>query len=48
VSPIFKWYSNDFENHAGSIQEYLQTVWPEADSSYSIRYTRYDWSLNKQ
>ena len=47
LSPIFKWYAEDFEKVSGSVQEYLSGFWPEVDEDWSIRYTDYDWSLNE-
>ena len=47
LSPIFKWYAEDFEKVSGSVQEYLAEFWPEVDEDWSIRYTNYDWSLNE-
>ena len=48
LSPIFKWYGNDFIATAGSIPAYLRPVWPEVSDTWRLRYTRYDWSLNEQ
>lgn len=48
LSPIFKWYAEDFEKSHGSVQEYLATAWPEVEKDWRIRYTFYDWSLNTQ
>jgi hypothetical protein len=52
LSPIFKWYGEDFEQASGSVLAALQPYWPEltdagsAVGGYRIRYTDYDWSLN--
>jgi len=50
VSEIFKWFSEDFERDAKSVQEYLiRYVSPEqADflRSAKLRYLDYDWDLN--
>jgi len=46
LSPIFKWYKEDFEKDSGSLQKYLAKAWPEVGSDWKIRYTHYDWGLN--
>lgn len=48
LSPVFRWYQEDFERKAGSVAVYLR---PYLDTSgrardFSIRYRSYDWSLN--
>lgn len=51
VSPIFKWYGEDFEKKSGSVLKALQPYWPAKDrpaGDYKIGYTDYDWSLNEQ
>lgn len=47
ISPIFKWYGEDFEAASGSVQAYLSSAWPEVNQDWDIQYTSYDWSLNK-
>lgn len=47
LSPIFKWYGDDFARQAGSVQAYLKATWPDVEDSWEIRYTDYDWSLNE-
>jgi hypothetical protein len=53
LSPIFKWYGEDFERKSGSILQALEPYWPEkhraavAAGDFKIRYTDYDWSLNE-
>lgn len=51
LSPIFKWYVEDFEAKSGSVLAFLKPFWPGSvgpvDSDrYTIRHTEYDWSLN--
>jgi hypothetical protein len=54
LSPIFKWYGEDFEKKSGSVLKALQSYWPKKDRAaaaagdFKIRYTDYDWSLNEQ
>jgi len=53
LSPIFKWYGEDFEKKHGSVLTALQPYWPKTPAApatgdgYRIRYTDYDWSLNQ-
>lgn len=49
LSPIFKWYQEDFDRHAGSVLAALKPHWPELPATtdgFRIRYTEYDWTLN--
>ncbi len=54
LSPIFKWYSSDFEAKGGNVLSFIRPYWPKstvamleaADSK--VRYTEYDWTLNEQ
>ena len=52
LSPIFKWYSVDFEKKTGSVLAALKFYWPGNEGvapgygDFNIRYTDYDWSLN--
>ena len=54
LSPIFDWYRRDFEQGSGSVLAALAPYWPEgtrapgASDGFRIRYTEYDWSLNRQ
>lgn len=52
LSPIFKWYGEDFEKASGSVLAALKPWWPGKPSAgyeqFKIRYTDYDWSLNDQ
>lgn len=54
LSPIFKWYREDFVNQGGSVQEFvltyadsLQGLAKESLRKISISYLDYDWSLNE-
>jgi hypothetical protein len=53
LSPIFKWYGEDFVKKAGSVLNFLQNYFPERDArelrqgEFKIKYTDYDWSLNE-
>jgi hypothetical protein len=53
LSPIFKWFSEDFEKQSGSVLKfvalfYLAGVQEELKKGgFKIRYTDYDWSLNE-
>ena len=52
LSPIFKWFSGDFETAAGSVEKFVTPFFPEAartaltKGGFKINYTDYDWSLN--
>jgi Protein of unknown function, DUF547 len=57
LSPIFKWYAEDFQKKAGSVLQFIKPYWPPAEraeveklgqNNFEIRYTDYNWSLNKQ
>ena len=55
LSPIFKWFSEDFEKKSGSVVKFVAPYFPaeaqkqiQAAKSPDIRYTDYDWSLNEQ
>jgi hypothetical protein len=55
LSPIFKWFSEDFEKKSGSVVKFVTPFFPaevqkqiQAAKSPDIRYTDYDWSLNEQ
>jgi len=54
LSPIFKWFHEDFEEQAGSVLKFSLPFWPEEprralekNLELEIRYTDYDWSLNE-
>lgn len=52
LSPVFKWYRDDFVKRSGSVLEFVQFyLSPElADAlgqgEFKIKYTIFDWSLN--
>lgn len=53
LSPIFKWFDEDFEKKSGSVSIFIQDYLPasaakEIRTGFSIEYTDYDWSLNDQ
>jgi hypothetical protein len=52
LSPIFRWFSEDFEKHAGSVTAFVTPFLSEEirrsieAGEVRIRHTNYDWSLN--
>ena len=55
LSPIFKWFSEDFEKKSGSVVKFVTPFFPPEDQkaiaaarSPELRFTDYDWSLNSQ
>jgi hypothetical protein len=55
LSPIFKWYKDDFTDRAGSLTVYVKPFLPSEAreaigqaSKVKVRYTRYDWGLNER
>lgn len=47
LSPIFKWFADDFKAHSGTVFKFVQSYRPELQPGpWKIRYTDYDWSLN--
>jgi hypothetical protein len=52
LSPIFKWYGEDFETTSKSLAAFVAPYVGAAEGTnledYSIEYTDYDWSLNEQ
>ena len=52
LSPIFKWYKEDFETTSKSlatfVAPYLGAAEGAALDAYKIEYTDYDWALNGQ
>lgn len=55
LSPIFKWYDDDFIKPAGSLAAYVKPFLPEAQqialtepSKVKVRFTQYDWGLNQR
>ena len=49
LSPIFDWFTEDF-TEKGSLQDYVASLFPKdlKGRKLKIKYTSYDWSLNKQ
>lgn len=52
LSPIFKWFDEDFEASAGSVLQFVKPYFggrgAKITDDWSIRHTDYDWSLNAQ
>jgi len=55
LSPIFKWYDEDFIKPAGSLAAYVKPFLPEAQrvalgeaAKVKVKFTDYDWALNEQ
>jgi len=53
LSPIFKWYGEDFVKKHGSVLAALKPFWPESvaglvEGNFKVRYTDYDWALNNR
>lgn len=47
LSPLFKWYSEDFDYTHGTVINFIRKYWDlEPAADYSIEYTHYDWTLN--
>lgn len=52
LSPIFKWFKDDFLKKSPSVLGFVQPYFPAgspqdlASGGYKIKYTPYDWSLN--
>lgn len=54
ISPIFKWYKADFQKKSGSVLKWIMAYSSELNNKFdsdnqegiTIKYTRYDWSLN--
>lgn len=53
VSKIFEWFTEDFENHSGSVQKFLAAYVEDstlakllAEDTLRLQYLNYDWSLN--
>jgi len=54
LSPIFKWYKEDFTGKTGSLAAYVKPFLPQESrqaldrsSKIKVRYTDYDWNLNE-
>lgn len=54
LSPIFKWFAEDFTDEAGTVEKFVAPYFNETDrvtilsGSLEIEYTDYSWALNKQ
>lgn len=48
LSPLFDWYEKDFTKGGKSVQEYVAPYMKGEVEGKKIRYTDYDWGLNKQ
>ncbi len=54
LSPIFKWFAEDFEAAAGSALKFVTPFFSEEErrtlvsGDFKVDYTTYDWSLNDQ
>ena len=55
LSPIFKWYADDFTKPAGSLAAYVKPFLPDAQrnamgdpAKVKVRFTDYDLALNEQ
>lgn len=50
LSPVFRWYNEDFVKRAGSLEAYVKPYLSAELGSrdFSIRYGSYDWALNDQ
>jgi hypothetical protein len=54
VSPIFKWYGEDFDAYPGGLRGFLLKFGPPKateklrDSQFTIRFATYHWGLNDQ
>ena len=54
LSPIFKWFSGDFEKKSGTVLKFVTPFFPAdaqaelAKGNFKISYTDYDWSLNEK
>jgi len=55
LSPIFKWYAEDFTKPAGSLAAYVKPFLPAAQraaltdpAKVKVKFTDYDWALNAQ
>lgn len=52
LSPIFKWFPEDFEKQSGTVIKFIAPYYPAnvqeelKKDGFKVRYTDYDWSLN--
>jgi hypothetical protein len=47
LSPMFNWYAVDFGNRE-KVLRFASEYFPEVSDNTSLRYSRFDWSLNSQ
>lgn len=47
LSPIFKWYMEDFGGSKAAVLRYLKP-WLAAEEGWAVEWTDYDWSLNEE
>lgn len=54
LSEIFNWFQADFTEKSGTVEKFIAPYLQDADrvvvqkGSFTITYTKYDWTLNKQ
>jgi hypothetical protein len=50
LSPIFKWFKEDFEKETASLLDFVKPYLKDeaVSASWTIKYTHYDWSLNER
>ena len=49
LSKIFKWYSSDFEEHSGSVIDFInQYIDKDIPPDTDMDHLDYDWSLNEK
>lgn len=47
LSPIFKWYMEDFGGSKAAVLRFLKP-WLAAEESWTVEWTDYDWTLNEE
>jgi Protein of unknown function, DUF547 len=48
LSPIFDWFEEDFTRDGKTISEYVTPFFPGGTKGKKIKFTNYNWNLNKQ
>jgi len=48
LSSIFKWYGDDFDVDGSSVKKYVNDFFEADTTKLDVKYTDYDWDLNKQ
>ena len=48
LSKIFDWYGDDFEKDGKGVLDFIDTFYDADTTKLKIKYTDYDWDLNKQ